>query len=493
MIKLYNTLHRAKEEFKPINPRMVKIYSCWPTVYSEPHIGNIRYFWFCSLLRNTLQYIWWYDITHVMNITDVGHLTDDGDSGEDKMEKWARREGKTARDVAELYSNKFIAILNQLDIHFEYNPKATDYIQEQIDMIIALEKSGHTYIIANDGVYFDTSTVADYGILVGQKHLNWLQSGARIENDYKRNITDFALWKFNITGKKRDMERESPRGIGFPWRHIECSAMSKKLLGNHFDIHTWGIDHIPVHHTNEIAQSECGGCDTPRVNYRMHTQFLNVDGQKISKSLGNDIYIRDILTKWYTIEDLRMFFLAAHYRSFQDFTWEGMEMARKRRENLKKKLHQFKDYISENSEKDLKYNDLDDKLTDWIRDDLNTLVWLSDIDIYISNQSQHIAYNKNKKELWILWWDIFKNDFVFLDTVQYMDKYIYKLWLFDFSDIDNEDNLTEISEEISSIASSRRQAKLDKNRALADDLRNKLMELWRNMKDGKDNYEIEKL
>ena len=197
-----------------------------------------------------------------MNITDVGHLTDDGDHGEDKMEKWARREGKTARDVAKIYGDRFMEILQQLDIHFEYNPKATDYIQEQIDMIATLEQSGHTYIIPDDGVYFDTSTMTDYGALVGQKHLDGLQSGARVENDAKHNITDFALWKFNATGKQRDMERASPRGIWFPWRHIECSAMSKKLLWNHMDIHTGGIDHIPIHHTNEIAQSECSGCDT---------------------------------------------------------------------------------------------------------------------------------------------------------------------------------------------------------------------------------------
>lgn len=466
MIKLYNTLHRAKEDFKPIDPNMVKIYSCGPTVYSEPHIGNIRYFWFCSLLRNAVQHIWWYNVTHVMNITDVWHLTDDGDNGEDKMEKWARREGKTARDVAKLYGDKFLEILTQLDIHFEYNPKATEYIQEQIDMVLALEKAGHTYIIADDGVYFDTSTMADYGALVGQKHLDWLQSGARIDNDWKRNITDFALWKFNTTGKKRDMERESPRGVGFPWRHIECSAMSEKLLGRHFDIHTGGIDHIPVHHTNEIAQSECGGCDKPRVNYRMHTQFLNVDGQKISKSLGNDIYIRDILAKWFTIEDLRMFFLTAHYRSFQDFTREGMEMAHKRRENLKKNIYKF---CQENNISAFDDNKPDNLETNpwaiYLADDLNTTASLAEFSTLTLDN---------------------------IYALHYLDKYIYKLWLFDFSDLENGNNLT-IPDDVSDIAASRRQAKLDKNRALADELRNKLTELWRNMKDGKDNYEIDKI
>ena len=256
-LTLYNTLWRELQEFIPIDKNNIKIYSCGPTVYSEPHIGNIRYFVFCGLLKKTLENIIGYKVTHVMNITDVWHLVSDADDGEDKMEKGARREWITARDIAERYTQSFVALLEKLKIHFDLLPKASDHISEQIQMVEVLEKTGHTYIIEEDWVYFDTSTMPDYGVLVGKKHLEGLLSWSRVQDVWKRNPTDFALWKFNISWKKRDMERESPRGTGFPGRHIECSAMGTKYLGKHFDIHTGGVDHIAIHHSNEIAQSEC--------------------------------------------------------------------------------------------------------------------------------------------------------------------------------------------------------------------------------------------
>jgi cysteinyl-tRNA synthetase len=455
---LHNTLTRSKELFIPINPGQVGIYSCGPTVYSEPHIGNIRYFWFCSLLRNVLQYAGGYDVTHVMNITDVWHLTDDGDHGEDKMEKGARREGKTARDVAKLYGDKFMDILEQLDIHFEHNPKATDYIQEQIDMVLALEQGWHTYIIPWDGVYFDTTTMADYGVLVGKKHLEGIQAGARVDDDGKRNPTDFALRKFNMTGNKRDMERDSPWGIGFPGWHIECSAMSKKLLGTHFDIHTWGIDHIPIHHTNEIAQSECGGCEHPWVNYWLHTQFLNVDGKKISKSLGNDVYLGQILDKWYIIEDIRMFFLQAHYRSFQDFTWEWLEAAKAMRQSL---IKRFSQYQILDHEPDL---ELIDFLKEQLCDDLNTAGMIGRLFASFDVMDDEIA-----------------------TAIKRLDDRVLKLWLF------IPITKVEAPADIKALAEQRWQAKLNKNYTLADELRVQLTQQGRNMKDGKDDYELEKI
>ena len=280
-MNLYNTLSRSLEEFKPIDPNNVRIYSCGPTVYGAPHIGNMRKYILDDLLKNTLKHICWYHTTHVVNITDVGHLTDDGDHGEDKMEKWARREWLTARDVAKRYEELFHENCKALLLDpFDITPRATDHIAEQIDMVRQLEQRWYTYIIPDDGVYMDTSKVENYAVLIGQKHIDWLTKWARIDDAGKRNITDFALRKFNTSGKKRDMERESPWWAGFPWRHIECSAMSIKYLGNHFDIHTGGIDHIPIHHTNEIAQSQCSWADTPWVNYRIHYQFLNIDGNR---------------------------------------------------------------------------------------------------------------------------------------------------------------------------------------------------------------------
>jgi cysteinyl-tRNA synthetase len=352
-ISLYNTLSRSLEIFKPINPNKIGIYSCGPTVYGAPHIGNMRKYFLDDIIKNVLKYIWWYETTHVVNITDVGHLTGenegDADHGEDKMEKGARREGLTARDVAKKYEALFHENCRLLKLDpFDVTPRATENIPEQIAMIVQLEKNGYTYTIEWDGIYMDTSKIETYGELMGsnyKKNLENLNAGERVDMGGRKTPTDFALWKFNMTGKKRDMERESPRGIGFPGWHIECSAMSIKYLGNHFDIHTGGIDHIPVHHTNEIAQSECSCASSPWVNYWMHYQFLNINWTKISKSLGNVVTIQDILDRGYSAEDLRYFYIQAHYRSFQDFTWEGLDAMRKARKKLKIKI-QWKEIAS---------------------------------------------------------------------------------------------------------------------------------------------------
>ena len=436
-LKLYNTLTHSLQEFEPIDPNNVRIYSCGPTVYGAPHLGNMRKYFLDDVLKNTIKHILWYPTTHIVNITDVWHLTDDGDHGEDKMEKWARREWLTARDVAKRYEELFHDNCKKLLLTpFDVTPRATEHIAEQIAMVQDLESKWYTYIIPDDGVYMDTSKVKDYAILVGQKHIDGLNKWARIEDNGKKNITDFALWKFNTTGNKRDMERESPWWIGFPGWHIECSAMSIRYLGNHFDIHTWGIDHIPIHHTNEIAQSQCSAASTPWVNYRIHYQFLNIDGQKISKSVGNIVTLDEVFERWYSAQDIRYFFFQANYRSFQDFTRENLQAASKWRKKLK--LVNDDNYPF-------------DEVIAPLLDDLNTPTFLA-------NLQKHGISEK-------------------LNTIFHLYKAEKKI---------------EIPDEIQVLAEQRRQAKSNKDRSTADTLRDQLAQLGREMNDGKDGYEIVK-
>jgi len=295
-IFLYNTLTRKKEEFKPINDGEVGLYACGPTVYNFAHLGNLRAYLFEDLLKRTLQYNG-YKVKHVMNITDVGHLTGDMDMGQDKMEKGAARDGKSAWEVAEFYTEAFKKDLRVLNI---VEPsiwcKATDNIPEQIAMIITLEEKGFTYK-TSDGIYFDTSRVKDYNKL-SHLDLETLREGARVEkNEEKKNPTDFALWKFSPVGVKRQMEWESPWGIGFPGWHIECSTMSLKFLGDQLDIHCGGIDHINIHHTNEIAQSEAA-TGKKFFNYWMHGAFLNIaGGKKMAKSADNFLTLDKVFTE----------------------------------------------------------------------------------------------------------------------------------------------------------------------------------------------------
>jgi len=326
-IKLYNTLTKEKEEFIPIKKGSVGIYSCGPTVYNHPHIGNIRSYVFADILSRALKYSE-YNVKHVINITDVGHLTSDEDEGEDKLELSARREGKTAQEIAEFYTNEFFENLDALNIDrskIDF-PKATDHIKEQIELIKKLEEKDFTYV-TTDGVYFNTAKIKDYGKLAGLD-ASKLKDGARIEiNPEKKNLTDFALWKFPIPGEKRQQEWESPWGVGFPGWHIECSAMSMKYLGEHFDIHTGGIDHIPVHHTNEIAQSE-GATGKPFVNYWMHNGFVNVDGGKMAKSAGNFITLAALKERGFPSLAYRYWLLTADYKKPINFTWEALDGAK---------------------------------------------------------------------------------------------------------------------------------------------------------------------
>lgn len=326
MVHLYNTLTRQIENFKPMTAGQVGLYTCGPTVYNYAHIGNLRTYVFEDILRRVLQANG-YNVHHVMNITDVGHLTSDADSGEDKMEAGAAREQKSVWDIAEFYTKAFFADLADLNI---LEPrilcKATDHIEEQINLVLKLHDHGLTYQ-TSDGIYFDTGKLADYGKLA-RLDIVGLEAGSRVDIGEKKHPTDFALWKFSPADSKRQMEWNSPWGVGFPGWHLECSAMSLKYLGDHFDIHCGGIDHIPVHHTNEIAQNE-GVLGHQTVNYWLHGEFLliNDDRQgenKMSKSKGNFLTLPALKADGVDPLAYRYFCLTAHYRSKLNFSFEAL-------------------------------------------------------------------------------------------------------------------------------------------------------------------------
>lgn len=325
---LYNTRTKQIETLQPQRPPEVSVYTCGPTVYDYAHVGHwFNYVRMDTLIRalraDGLQPTW------VMNITDVGHLVSDADEGEDKLEKGARREGKTAWEVAEFYTNDFLDGMRQLNMLTpDHIVKATDHIADQIALIKVLEAKGFTYII-DDGVYYDTSKFPAYADFA-QLDLDEQQAGARVSfNAQKRNAADFALWKFSPTDHQRDMEWDSPWGTGFPGWHIECSAMSMKYLGPSLDIHTGGIDHVPVHHTNEIAQSEAA-TGQPFAYCWFHSNHVLVDGEKISKSLGNGIRLSEVAERGIEPLALRLHVLESHYRSQSKFSWESLQAAQNR-------------------------------------------------------------------------------------------------------------------------------------------------------------------
>jgi cysteinyl-tRNA synthetase len=361
-LKIYNTLTRKKEDFKPIKKDEVGMYSCGPTVYWYQHIGNLRTYIFADILKRTLI-LNEYKVNHIINVTDVGHLTSDSDIGDDKMEKAAAKEGKTANEIAKYYFELFQKDLKKLNIQ---EPSiwswATKHIKEQIELVKVLEKKGYTYK-TSDGIYFDTSKVDDYGKLA-LLNIEGLQEGKRVEAGEKKNKTDFALWKFSSEPGKRKQEWESPWGLGFPGWHIECSAMSSKYLGKQFDIHTGGIDHIPIHHTNEIAQSECAFDVNPWVKYWLHGAFLELKDGKMSKSTGKIWTISDLEEKGFDALDYRYYCLLTHYRKRMIFSLDGLESAKIAYTRLKRLCLEIKD----NKKINKKYLE---EFKEAINDDLN--------------------------------------------------------------------------------------------------------------------------
>jgi len=382
MIKFYNTLTRKKEIFKSIKDKEVGLYTCGPTVYWFAHIGNLRTYIFEDILKRVLEYNG-LRVKHVMNITDVGHLTSDADAGEDKMEKGAKREGKTAWEIAEFYTKVFKEDIKNLNIK---EPtiwtKATDYIKEQIELIEILEKKGFTYKIS-DGIYFDSSKIKDYGKLSGKKPKK-IKAGARVKIvTGKKNSTDFALWKFAPPGVKRQMEWDSPWGKGFPGWHTECVVMSAKHLGIPFDIHTGGIDLIPIHHTNELAQTEAAFCQN-LANFWLHGEFVvlkegNPEGKpsasygaKMAKSKGNITTLKDLIEKGINPLAYRYLCLTTHYRSKLFFSFSALESAQNALDNLYQKIMEIKTNNRQPVENNKQIKDYQKKFLNFINDDLDT-------------------------------------------------------------------------------------------------------------------------
>ena len=394
-----------------------------------------------------------------MNITDVGHLVSDADDGEDKLEKGSRIDGISAWDVAKKYEDIFLNAMQELRIErFDVMPRATEHIQEQIQMVQRLEEKGYTYTIPDDGIYMDTSLVEDYGKLMWanyKKRLADLNAGERVDIWGKRNPTDFALWKFSPRNEKRQMERDSPWGVWFPGWHIECSAMASKYLGEQFDIHHGGTDHITVHHSNEITQSECSFWHKPWVKYWLHNEFLQVDGGKMSKSLWNIYSLDDIKAKGYSPLDLRYFYFKAQYSNFLNFTRDALEQAKNERQGLIKKIRNLTP-----TEWD---DDFQEKIYVALWDNLNTPKLLSDIHLALSYPTEQT-----------------------LSVLKELEDKVLKVWLFD----PVIEESVEVPEEILHLAEARKQAKTDKNYALADQLRAEILEKWWEVKDSKDGFEL---
>lgn len=471
-IRLYNTMTRKLEEFKPLVPGKVGFYSCGPTVYHYAHIGNLR-----TMIHNDIMKRMFtengYDVHHVMNITDVGHLTnDEDDSGEDKMEKGAARENKSVWDVAKFFLDEFLHDFNDLNLLPPTEmPRATNYIQEQIELVQKLETLGYTYEIPNDGIYYDTSKFANYGALTGGS-LSGNRAGARVSfNDSKRNPTDFALWKFSPTDVRRQMEWDSPWGVGFPGWHAECSAMSMKLLGNHFDIHTGGEDLSRVHHANEIAQSE-PITGAPWVSYWVHFSFLiDKSGAKMSKSAGEFLGLEAVRKRGYDPMVYRYLITLGHYQTQLAFSFEALESAAAGYKNIVRKIADLMNCDNMGDLDSAVYNEWHDKILAPASDNMKTA------------------------ESLVVVQDLLKDTNVNPAT---------KLALFEFVDrllglqfIDRATKLVELEREsapaeIIALADERATAKANKDWTTADALRAEIDAAGWAVLDGKDGYKIVK-
>ncbi len=448
-INLYNTESRSMELFKPISGKVVTMYSCGPTVYDYIHIGNLRPYVFSDILKRTLM-LHGYEVKHTINLTDFGHLTDDGDIGEDKMMKGLKREGlpvtlAAMRQLSDTYISAFYDDMDSLRVMSATTwSRASDYVAEQIRLVESLSEKGFTYE-TSDGVYFDIQKFPKYGRL-GNIDLEQLKSGARVEvNSEKKHPADFAVWKKGLLGW------ESRWGKGFPGWHIECSAMAMATLGKEIDIHTGGIDHIPVHHNAEIAQSECA-TGKQFVRYWLHNAFITIDAQKIGKSLGNSITLRQLVDRGFSGEDYRYWLLTAHYRSTVNFTWEALTAAKQALYRLKRFV--YEDYKQIAGEPDAVYQE---KFRNFIADDLDTpgalaLLWEVTKDETLDNKTK-------------------------CATIHYMDS-VLEIGLSDDVD-EGKKNLgiltsEEVPEEIKELVSKREAARVARNWLEADHFREAL-------------------
>lgn len=461
-LKLYNTLTKTKEIFKPIDENEVRIYSCGPTVYKNATIGNMRTNIFQDVLRRVLRYNG-YKIKHAMNITDVGHLVSDGDEGEDKMLKSAREEHKSPMEIAEYYTKLFFDDLKSLNIETpEIVCKATDHIQEMLEYVQKLVENGYAYETST-AIYFDVSKLDKYPVLTNLDVENQ-KAGARVEVDKeKKNPYDFALW---IKAPENHlMKWDSPWGLSYPGWHIECSAMSKKYLGDVFDIHTGGIDLIPTHHENEIAQSK-GRCGKIPANYWMHGEYLLIDGGKMSKSLGNVYLVKDIKEKGYDPIVYKLFSYSCHYRNKLNFTWEGIDATAKSLERLRNsyKMHLEGNDIITSEDKE-KLTSLEEKFHSAINDDLNMPLAMS----FVWEASK---FEKKNKEI--------ANILTKFDTV--LGLKIDEL----------NDKKEEIPQEILDLVEQRKVARKNKDFAKSDELRDELIKRGYTVKDTKEEMIVKK-
>ena len=455
-IYFYNTLTKRKELFKTLEEGKVKMYSCGPTVYKNATIGNMRTNLFQDTLRRVLRYNG-YELNHVMNITDVGHLVSDGDEGEDKMLKSAREENKTPLEIAEYYTKLFFNDLERLNIETpETVCKATDHIQEMLKMVQEILENGYAYETST-AIYFDVSKLEEYGILSGI-NLEEQKSGARVDVDpEKRNPYDFALW---IKAPENHlMKWESPWGLSYPGWHIECSAMSTKYLGEEFDIHTGGIDLIPTHHENEIAQSK-GACGKMPAKYWMHGEYLLINGGKMSKSLGNVYLIDDIINRGYEPLAYRLFNFSCHYKGKLNFTWEGIESAQTSLKRLREGYQKHLNGSAEISNEII--NDMELRFHKAINDDLNmplamSIVW------------EAVKYTEKSPEI-----------------AKLLEKFDTVLGI----KISEKEKQKEIPQEIIDLVEQRKQARINKNWEESDRLRDLITQKGYSIKDTKEGVEI---
>jgi len=459
-ILLTNTMSRKKEVFKPLREGEVGIYTCGLTVYNFAHIGNLRAYVFADTLKRMFLFNG-YKVNHVMNITDVGHLTGDEDEGEDKMEAGARREGKTVWEIVDFYTEAFFDDLKRLRIIFPtVTCRATRHVDDMIDMIRKIESNGYTYV-AGGNVYFDTSKLPDYGKLARLK-LDEDKMRSRVESDpYKRNPFDFVLWFTRYKYDSHAMQWDSPWGRGFPGWHIECSAMSSKYLGERFDIHTGGIDHIPIHHTNEIAQSEAA-FGHEWVNYWLHSEFLVIgEGEKMSKSLGNFITLQTLIDEGYDPAEYRYYLLGAHYKKQLAFTLEALDGAKSAMKRLTTKIGELKGSEAPVS----KLNSvLLNEFHEAINDDLNT-----------------------PRALAVLWKVVDSEDLRPGEKLSLINEFDRVLGL-GLSEIETE----VIPEEVEELANQRDQARRGKDWKKADELRKLISEKGYEVLDERDGYKIRK-
>ena len=464
-IKLYNTLTKTKDDFVPLDKNAVRIYSCGPTVYSYAHIGNFRTYIFMDNLRRMLEYNG-YKLKHVMNITDVGHLESDADEGEDKMEKAAKKENKSPYEIAAFYTKAFFEDMEKLNIERpEIIAKATEHIDDMLEFAKKIVENGYGYETST-AIYFDVSKLDKYPVL-SNRNVDEQIAGARVDVDpEKRNPYDFAIWI--KAPANHIMKWESPWGLSYPGWHLECSAMGRKYLGEEFDIHTGGVDHIPTHHENEIAQSK-GAFGKIPAKVWMHVEFLQVDGGKMSKSLGNVYTISQLQEKGIEPLAYKLFCYTAHYRTKLNFTFEGASSSQKALNRLRESYIKHKNGNEEISDEEI--NAYKAKFLDAINDDLNMPLAMSIV------------------------WEIARNEKKSTKLSNLLDEFDKVLGL-DLSNsekyIKEQENI-EVPEEVLELVEERKKAREEKNWSLSDELRDKIKDKGYIVKDTKEGMTIEKM